>query len=160
NVYWKQQPDVEVVAFTATQIPNIDGRTYPASLAGPRYPQGVAIHPESQLEELIQKLQVDVVSYAYSDVSYDHVMHQAARTQAAGASFQVLGPRQTWLESKRPVIAVGAVRTGSGKSQTSRYVAGLLRELGVRVAVVRHPMPYGDLVAQAVQRFATIEDLT
>src|SRR5262245_50595974 len=124
NVYWKQQPDVEVVAFTATQIPNIDGRTYPASLAGPRYPQGVAIHPESQLEELIQKLQVDVVSFAYSDVSYDHVMHQAARTQAAGASFQVLGPRQTWLESKRPVIAVGAVRTGSGKSQTSRYVAG------------------------------------
>ena len=160
NVYWKQQPDVEVVAFTATQIPNIDGRTYPASLAGPRYPQGIAIHPESQLEELIRQLQVDLVSFAYSDVPYDHVMHLAARSQAAGASFQVLGPRQTWLKSTRPVIAVGAVRTGAGKSQTSRYVAGLLRDLGVRVAVVRHPMPYGDLVAQAVQRFATVEDLT
>ena len=160
NVYWKTLPDVEVVAFTATQIPNIEGRTYPASLAGPRYPRGIPIHPESQLDQLIRTLEVDVVTFSYSDVPYEHVMHQAARAQAAGASFTLLGPRQTWLTSTRPVIAVGAVRTGAGKSQTSRYVAGVLRELGVRVAVVRHPMPYGDLAAQAVQRFATVEDLT
>ena len=159
NVWWKNQKDVEVVAFTATQIPDIAGRVYPAALAGPNYPSGIPIHDESQLEQLIRDLAVDVVTFAYSDVTHEYVMHLAARAHAAGAEFRLLGPRQTMLHSAKPVIAVGAVRTGCGKSQTSRRVAAILKELGLRVAVVRHPMPYGDLAAQKCQRFATLADM-
>ncbi len=159
NVWWKRQKDVEVVAFTATQIPDIAGRVYPPELAGPAYPNGIPIHSEDELETLVRDLAVDQVAFAYSDVSYDTVMHLAARAQAAGAEFTLLGPRQTMLHSARPVIAVGAVRTGCGKSQTSRRVARILRELGLKVAVMRHPMPYGDLRRQACQRFATLADM-
>ncbi len=159
NVWWKQQKDVEVVAFTATQIPDIAGRVYPAELAGPAYPKGIPTHPEDALETLVRDLAVDQVTFAYSDVSHEYVMHMAARVHAAGAEFRLLGPSQTMLHSGRPVIGVGAVRTGCGKSQTSRRVAGILREQGLKVAVIRHPMPYGDLREQAVQRFATLEDM-
>jgi predicted GTPase len=159
NVYWRGIPSVEVVCFTATQIPNIEGRVYPAALSGPRYPNGIPIHAEDRLEELIREHRVDQVSFAYSDVSHEYVMHQASRVNAAGASFRLLGADQTMLVSKKPVIAVCAVRTGSGKSQTSRRVAEILKGLGHRVAVVRHPMPYGDLSRQVCQRFATLEDM-
>jgi predicted GTPase len=159
NVYWKNAPNVEVVCFTATQIPNIEGRVYPTALAGPRYPDGIPIHAEDELEELIRKHDVDQVVFAYSDVSHEFVMHQASRVQTAGASFCLLGAEQTMIPSKKPVIAVCAVRTGSGKSQTSRRVAEILKELGHRVAIVRHPMPYGDLSKQVCQRFATLGDM-
>ena len=159
NVYWKSRADVEVVCFTAAQIPDIAGRVYPPDLAGPRYPRGIPIHPEERLEDLIREQAVDLVGFAYSDVSYEYVMHEAARVNAAGAEFQLLGIDQTMLRSRRPVIAVGAVRTGCGKSQTARRVARILRELGVRAAVVRHPMPYGDLMRQVCQRFASVRDL-
>lgn len=159
NTYWKQRVDVEVVCFTATQIPNIEGRTYPAALAGERYPRGVPIHPEGRLEELIALHGVSEVAFAYSDVSHDHVMHTASRVQAAGASFRLLGASETMLRSRRPVIAVCAVRTGSGKSQTTRRIGTLLEGMGKKVAVVRHPMPYGDLTRQVCQRFTTLEDL-
>lgn len=159
NVWWKNQKDIEVVAFTATQIPDIDGRVYPAALAGPAYPNGIPIHNEDALEQLIRDLAVDVVTFAYSDVRHEHVMHLAARAHAAGAEFRLLGPRQTMLHSAKPVIAVGAVRTGCGKSQTSRRVAAILKDMGLQVAVVRHPMPYGDLAAQKCQRFATLADM-
>ncbi|HEY6865864.1 MAG TPA: cyclic 2,3-diphosphoglycerate synthase [Candidatus Eisenbacteria bacterium] len=159
NVWWKHQPEIEVVCFTAAQIPDIDGRVYPPALAGPRYPRGIPIHAEDRLEALIAELKVDLVTFAYSDTSYEHVMRQAARANAAGAEFRLLGARQTMLESIRPVIAVGAVRTGCGKSQTSRRVSQILRGAGHRVAVVRHPMPYGDLEKQACQRFATTADM-
>jgi len=159
NVWWKRQRDVEVVAFTAAQIPDIAGRTYPAELAGPAYPNGIPIHPEDQLEALIRDLAVDQVAFAYSDVSHEHVMHMASRVHAAGAEFRLLGPRQTMLHSTKPVIAVGAVRTGCGKSQTSRRVAKILSGLGLKVAVIRHPMPYGDLRRQVCQRFATMADM-
>jgi predicted GTPase len=159
NVYWKRQPDVEVVCFTATQIPDIAGRVYPPALAGPAYPNGIPIHGEERLDDLIRELRADQVTFAYSDVSHETVMHQACRVHAAGAQFRLLGPGQTMIESTKPVIAVGAVRTGSGKSQTSRRVTQILREMGKKVAVVRHPMPYGDLVKQAVQRFATVADM-
>jgi predicted GTPase len=159
NVVYRDDPAVEVVAFTATQIPGIADRRYPPELAGPRYPVGIPIRPEAELETLIRDLAVDAVVHAYSDVSHEQVMHAASRSLAAGADFELLGPRRTMLESTRPVVSVCAVRTGCGKSQTSRYVAGLLEAQGLTVAVVRHPMPYGDLVAQRVQRYASYADL-
>ena len=159
NVVYRDDPSVEVVAFTATQIPGIADRPYPAELAGERYPAGIPIRPESELETLIRDLQVDTVVFAYSDVSHEQVMHAASRAMAAGADFELLGPARTMIASSRPVVSVCAVRTGSGKSQTSRYVATLLEAQGLKVAVVRHPMPYGDLVAQRVQRYETYADL-
>ncbi len=159
NVYFRKNESYRVVAFTATQIPNIEGRTYPAELSGSLYPEGIPIYPENQLPQLIDDLQVDQVVFAYSDISHEYVMHKASRVLAAGSDFRLMGLRSTQLKSTKPVVSVGAARTGSGKSQTSRRVAGILRDFGHQVAVVRHPMPYGDLVAQAVQRFATYEDL-
>ncbi len=159
NVVYRDDPAVEVVAFTATQIPGIADRRYPPELAGERYPAGIPIRPEAELESLIRELRVDTVVFAYSDVSHEQVMHAASRAIAAGADFSLLGPARTMLESTRPVVSVCAVRTGCGKSQTSRYVARVLEAQGLKVAVVRHPMPYGDLVAQRVQRFETYADL-
>jgi predicted GTPase len=159
NVAYRNRADVEVVAFTATQIPNIDGRLYPPELAGPLYPAGIPIATEDQLDALIQTHEVDVVVFAYSDVTHDHVMHVASRALAEGASFELLSPRETMLVGTKPCVAVCAVRTGAGKSQTTRRVAELLHESGKRVAVIRHPMPYGDLARQAVQRFERYEDL-
>jgi predicted GTPase len=159
NVVYRSDPDTEVVAFTATQIPFIDDRTYPASLAGERYPNGIPIHDEGELTRLIADLHVDDVVFSYSDVSHEYVMHKASESLAAGASFSLLGPNATMLKATVPVVAVCAVRTGSGKSQTTRAIAGALRDAGKRVVAVRHPMPYGDLAAQRVQRYATLEDL-
>src|SRR5205809_271255 len=159
NLVYRGREEYEVVGFTATQIPNIDGGLYPAELAGTLYPDGIPILPESELEELIERHHVDEVVFAYSDVTHEHVMHVGSRALAAGASYRLLSPRQTMLTSTKPVVAICAVRTGSGKSQTTRHVAGLLREAGKRVAVLRHPMPYGDLSAQAVQRFEHYADL-
>src|SRR3989475_10389543 len=159
NLVYRGDPEYDVVAFTATQIPNIDGRVYPAELAGSLYPEGIPILPESALEELIREHEIDEVVFAYSDVTHEHVMHIGSRALAAGASYRLISPRLTMLHSSEPVVAIAAVRTGSGKSQTTRRVAALLRESGKRVAVLRHPMPYGDLAAQAVQRFERYEDL-
>jgi predicted GTPase len=159
NLVYRGRPDLEVVAFTATQIPNIDGRVYPPELAGSLYPEGIPILPESALEQLIREHEIDEVVFAYSDVTHEHVMHIGSRALAAGASYELISPRLTMLRSTKPVVAICAVRTGSGKSQTTRRVAQLLREGGKRVAVLRHPMPYGDLAAQAVQRFERYEDL-
>ena len=159
NVVYRDDPDAEVVAFTATQIPGIADRRYPASLAGPRYPLGIPILPEADLDEAIPRLQADTVVFAYSDVSHETVMHAASRVLAAGADFVLLGPESTMLLSRCPVIAVCATRTGAGKSQTSRRVAALVEELGRRPVLVRHPMPYGDLERQRVQRFGSAEDL-
>lgn len=159
NTYFRTRPEYEVVAFTATQIPNIAGRAYPPELAGELYPNGIPIFPETDLPDLIQKHNVNQVIFSYSDVSYEYVMHRAALVQANGADFRFLGPRATMLKSSKPVVAICAVRTGSGKSQTTRAVVSALNEMGMRVVVVRHPMPYGDLVKQAVQRFETYEDL-
>ncbi len=159
NVVYRGDPTVEVVAFTATQIPGIADRRYPPELAGERYPAGIPIRPEAELEHLIDELDVDTVVFAYSDVSHEQVMHAASRVLAAGADFKLLGLDATLLESTRPVVAVCAVRTGCGKSQTSRHVATLLEAQGLKVAVVRHPMPYGDLVAQRCQRYETYADL-
>ncbi|MFO0972552.1 MAG: cyclic 2,3-diphosphoglycerate synthase [Phycisphaerae bacterium] len=159
NVFWRDHPNYRVACFTAAQIPNIEGRVYPPELAGPRYPRGVPIFPESRLTELIAEHGADVVALAYSDLSHEAVMHKAALANAAGADFCMLGTRATMLDSGKPVIAVCAVRTGCGKSQTSRAVAQMLQRAGQRVAVVRHPMPYGDLRRQICQRFATLEDL-
>jgi predicted GTPase len=159
NVVYRDDPEVEVVAFTATQIPGIADRTYPASLAGARYPQGIPIHPEDQLIALVSEEAVDEVVFAYSDVSYEHVMHLAAATLAAGADFSLLGPRSTMIESPVPVVAVCSVRTGSGKSQTSLAVGRSLLDAGLRVGLIRHPMPYGDLEAMRVQRFETIAEI-
>ncbi len=159
NVYFRDNPDYQVVAFTATQIPNIEGRRYPPELAGRLYPDGIPIYPEEELTDLIRRYQVDQVVFAYSDVSHEHVMHKASQTLVAGADFRLMGTGSTMLTSRKPVVAVCAVRTGSGKSQTTRHVCDVLRRMGHRVVVVRHPMPYGDLTAQAVQRFATYEDL-
>jgi predicted GTPase len=159
NVAYRENPDVEVVGFTAEQIPGIEDRTYPPELAGEHYPDGIRIYPESRLEELISELDVDRCVMAYSDVSYGYVMGLGARVNAAGAEFSMLGAAQTMLTSSRPVVAVCASRTGAGKSQTSRAVVRHLREAGKKVAVIRHPMPYGDLAAQRVQRFETAADL-
>ena len=159
NVFFRDNDQYEVVAFTATQIPGIEGRTYPSVLAGRLYPSGIPIYPEQQLEELISRHKVEQVVFAYSDVSHEYVMHMASRVEAAGADFRLMGPNSTMLKSKVPVISVCAVRTGSGKSQTSRRVVQLLRAKGLRVVVIRHPMPYGDLAAQTCQRFASIADM-
>ena len=159
NVYFRDNPRYEVVAFTATQIPNIEGRLYPPELAGPLYPQGIPIHPESELPRLIKEFDVDQVVFAYSDVSHEYVMHRASLALAAGADFRLMGVKSTMLKSSRPVVSICAVRTGSGKSQTSRRVCDILKKMGKRVVVVRHPMPYGDLRKQVCQRFATYEDL-
>jgi predicted GTPase len=159
NVTYRDDPESEVVAFTATQIPFIADRTYPRELAGPRYPEGIPIYPEERLAKLIADLKVDDVVFAYSDVSHEYVMHRASQVLAAGANFVLLGPDATMLRAKVPVVAVCAVRTGSGKSQTTRYVAELLKREGLKVVAVRHPMPYGDLLAERVQRFAELEDL-
>jgi len=159
NTVYRDNELYDVVAFTATQIPNIEGRKYPAELAGKLYPKGIPIYPESELIQLIKKNNVDEVVFSYSDVSFNYVMLKAAAVMAAGADFKVLGARPTMLKSSVPVIAIVAVRTGSGKSQTSRKVCRLLREMGKRVVAVRHPMPYGDLVKQKVQRYQTLDDL-
>jgi predicted GTPase len=159
NVVYRERPDYDVVAFTATQIPNIDGRVYPAELAGELYPGGIPILPESALEQLVREHEIDEVVFAYSDVTHEHVMHVGSRALAAGASYRLIAPQLTMLASTKPVVAICAVRTGSGKSQTTRHVAGLLRDAGKRVAVLRHPMPYGDLTEQVAQRFAQYEDL-
>ncbi len=159
NVVYRDDPTVEVTAFTAAQIPGITGRRYPPELAGPRYPAGIPIEPEDELERLIRERSVDQVVFAYSDVSHEHVMHLASRSLAAGADFALLGPRRTMLRSARPVIAVCAVRTGCGKGAVSRRIVEVLKGRGRRVVVVRHPMPYGDLLAQRVQRFAEFADL-
>ncbi|MGZ4179088.1 MAG: cyclic 2,3-diphosphoglycerate synthase [Solirubrobacteraceae bacterium] len=159
NVRYREDEDVEVVAFTATQIPGIADRVYPPSLSGPRYPEGIPVRPEEELGELVRRHEVDEVVFAYSDVSHEDVMHQASRVLAAGPDFTLLGPRSTMLKSSRRVVAVCAARTGAGKSQTSRRVGRLLREAGLRVALIRHPMPYHDLEAMRVQRFETIADI-
>jgi predicted GTPase len=159
NVVYRGRTEFEVIAFTATQIPNIDGRVYPSKLAGDLYPDGIPIRPEAELADIVRDQQVDEVVFAYSDVTHEHVMHIGSRALAAGASFRLLSPHETALTSSKPVVAVCAVRTGSGKSQTTRHIAALLREAGQRVAVLRHPMPYGDLTKQAVQRFADYADL-
>jgi predicted GTPase len=159
NLVYRDRPDYEVVAFTATQIPNIDGRRYPAELAGSLYPEGIPILPESALEELVREHEIDSVVFAYSDVTHEHVMHIGSRVLAAGASFHLISPHDTMLVTPKPSVAICAVRTGSGKSQTTRKVAAIFRDAGKRVAVLRHPMPYGDLTVQAVQRFERYEDL-
>jgi predicted GTPase len=159
NVFYRDNPDYEVVAFTATQIPNIEGRQYPPALSGKLYPDGIAIYAEEELTRLIQEKAVDQVVFAYSDVQHEYVMHVASTVLAAGADFRLMGLGNTQVESTKPVVSIGAVRTGVGKSQTTRHVLRILREMGYRVAAIRHPMPYGDLAKQAVQRFATYEDL-
>jgi predicted GTPase len=159
NTVFRDDSTSRVVAFTATQIPNIEGRRYPRELAGPLYPDGIPIHPESELPRLIRELEADQVVFAYSDVSHETVMHRASLVLASGADFRLIGPALTMLKAKVPVVSVCAVRTGAGKSQTSRRVARILRAKGRRVVSIRHPMPYGDLVKQKVQRFAALEDL-
>jgi predicted GTPase len=159
NTVFRDNNAYEVVAFTATQIPNIEGRAYPPQLAGSLYPQGIPIFPEAQLVDLIAQYDIDQVIFAYSDVSHEYVMHKASMVLAAGADFRLMGTKRTMLKSERPLIAVCAVRTGSGKSQTTRYVCNALQKMGHTVVAIRHPMPYGDLVAQKVQRFADYADL-
>jgi predicted GTPase len=159
NVVYRDRDEYDVVAFTATQIPDIAGRVYPPLLAGDLYPEGIAIRPEAELGDLIREHDIDEVVFAYSDVTHEHVMHVASKALAAGANFRLLSPHDTALTATKPVVAICAVRTGSGKSQTTRRVAQLLRDDGKRVAVLRHPMPYGDLTKQVVQRFARYEDL-
>jgi len=159
NTFYRGNKEYEVVAFTATQIPNIEGRKYPAALAGELYPEGIPIYPESDLADLINNEHIDQVVFAYSDVPHTYVMHKGALVNAAGADFRMMGTKKTQIKSSKPVVAVCAVRTGSGKSQTTRRVSLILRDMGYKVAAIRHPMPYGDLVKQAVQRFADYSDL-
>jgi predicted GTPase len=159
NTYYRGNKAYKVVAFTATQIPGIEGRLYPPELAGEGYPEGIPILPEDEMETIIREREVDQVVFAYSDVPYAYVMHMGARVNAAGADFVMIGTKPTMIPSTKPVVAVCAVRTGCGKSQTSRYVADMLKKAGKKVVVVRHPMPYGDLAKQAVQRFGSYEDL-
>ncbi|MDR0799556.1 MAG: cyclic 2,3-diphosphoglycerate synthase [Dysgonamonadaceae bacterium] len=159
NTFFRGNDNYNVVAFTAAQIPDIDGRKYPKELAGDLYPAGIPIYAEEELPKLIGDLQVDVCVFSYSDVPYPRVMHVSAIVNAAGADFWLLGPKETMIRSTKPVIAVGATRTGCGKSQTSRRIIEILVEMGLKVVAIRHPMPYGDLVKQKVQRFATVEDL-
>jgi len=159
NTYFRDNEHYDVVGFTATQIPNIDDRKYPAELSGKLYTEGIKIYPESELVELIDKLDVDEVIFSYSDVPYDYVMNRAAMVNAAGADFKLMGPKYTQISSSKPVISVCAVRTGCGKSQTTRKVAQILQEAGKKVVAIRHPMPYGNLVEQKVQRFAELSDL-
>src|SRR3954463_320488 len=157
NLVYRGRDEYEVVAFTATQIPNIDGRVYPAALAGELYPEGIPIVAEDELEEVVARHDAEEVVFSYSDVTHEHVMHIGSRALAAGASYRLLSPREKKLTSSKPGVALCAGRAGCGKRQTPRFVASLLREAGKRVAVLRHPMPYGDLERQAVQRFATYE---
>jgi predicted GTPase len=159
NTVYRDNPDYQVVAFTATQIPGIDGRTYPAALAGRLYPEGIPIFDEADLVKVIRDKGADECVFSYSDVSYQHVMHMGAVCNAAGADFSILSAPRTMLKSKVPVVAITAVRTGAGKSQTTRWVSRILKEAGKRVVAIRHPMPYGDLAAQACQRFANYDDL-
>jgi len=159
NMVYRGDPATTMVAFTATQIPGIDRRRYPPELAGPFYPAGIPIVPEDSLEEVIARESVDEVVFAYSDVSHEHVMHQASKVLAAGADFTLLGPESTYVDANVPVISILAARTGAGKSPTSRFVADLLVAEGLKPAMIRHPMPYGDLVAQRVQHFSSLEDL-
>jgi predicted GTPase len=159
NTMYRGRKSFQVVGFTAAQIPDIAGRKYPAKLAGPNYPKGIPIFAEAEIERLIRDLKVDEVVFSYSDIKHEFVMHQACRAIAAGADFTLLGPAKTMIKSKLPMVAVCAVRTGSGKSQTTRRVCTILKEMGLRVAAIRHPMPYGDLRKQICQRFATLEDL-
>jgi len=159
NVYFRDNERYDIVAFTATQIPNIDGRMYPAVLTGSLYPNGIPIHPETELVELIKKNHIDKVVFAYSDTPHEYVMHKASEVMAAGADFWLMGPESTMVKSTVPLISVCAIRTGCGKSQTTRKVVKILREMGKRVVSIRHPMPYGDLSKQISERFATYEDL-
>jgi predicted GTPase len=159
NVYYRDNPDYEVVAFTAYQIPNIAGRKYPKELSGKLYPNGIPIFEEKEMPELIKKFKVDEVVFAYSDVSFNTVMAKGSIALACGADFKLLSGDHTYIKSKKPVIAVCAVRTGCGKSQTTRAIAGMLKKMGKKVVAIRHPMPYGDLVAQTCQRFASLSDL-
>src|SRR5208282_744957 len=159
NLLYRGHPEYQVVAFTAAQIPNIAGRVYPKGLAGPGYPKGIPIVPESDLTDLIRRESVDLVMLAYSDLPNEEVMHKASIALAAGPSFILAGPKSTEVRSTKPVVSICAVRTGAGKSPLTKYVSRYLRDHGKRVAIVRHPMPYGDLEAQAVQRFARMEDL-
>jgi predicted GTPase len=159
NVHFRNSEDYEVVAFTATQIPDIEGRTYPRELAGKLYPQGIPIHAESELLKLIKEKRADIVVFSYSDVSNQYVMERSAEVNAAGADFMLLGPASTMVKSTKPLLSITAVRTGSGKSQTTRRVCDILKAKGKKLAVIRHPMPYGNLVAQEVQRFETYADL-
>ena len=159
NTVFRNNDRYQVVGFTATQIPNILNRKYPASLAGDAYPEGIPIYDEKELPDLIHELHVDDVIFAYSDVSYDYLMHKSAIVNTAGANFVLLGPRETSLKSKKPLISVGATRTGCGKSQTSRRIVEILMEQGLKVVAIRHPMPYGDLAAQKLQRYAQLDDL-
>jgi len=159
NLVYRNSPDHQVVAFTAAQIPGIEGRTYPPELAGPNYPNGIPIHAESELPRLVKELRADLAVLSYSDLSYGDVMSKASIAMAAGADFELLGPRNTMLQSKLPVVSIGAVRTGAGKSTVSRRVCAVIRQAGKRVVVIRHPMPYGDLSKEILQRFALLEDL-
>ena len=159
NTVYRHNPDYDVVAFTATQIPNIDDRTYPPELSGDLYPDGIPIHDEAELTNLIKELNVDDVVFSYSDVPHEYVMHKASEVIKFGANFVLLGGEPTMIKSNKPVVAIGAVRTGCGKSQTTRRVAEVLASAGIKVVAIRHPMPYGDLAKQKVQRFATLEDL-
>jgi predicted GTPase len=159
NTFFRDNEDYEIVAFTATQIPYINDRKYPAELAGKLYPNGIPIRDESEMPELVKKHHVEQVVFAYSDVPYEYLMHKSAQVNALGADFRLMGPDYTMVKSTKPVIAVCAVRTGAGKSQTTRKIQTMLREAGKKVVSIRHPMPYGDLVKQRVQRYATIEDL-
>ena len=159
NTYFRDNEEYEVVGFTATQIPDIDGRKYPPELAGRLYPEGIPIYSEDDMEKIIEEKKVDIVVFAYSDVSHEYVMHRASRAIAKGADFWLMGTGTTMIKSEKPVISVCAARTGSGKSQTTRRVAEILKKLGKKTVVIRHPMPYGDLTKQVVQRFETLEDL-
>jgi predicted GTPase len=159
NVFFRDNERYDVVAFTATQIPDIEGRVYPAQLSGSLYPQGIPIYPEGQLTDLIRDLKIKQIVFAYSDVPHEYVMHKASQVLAAGADFRLMGASNTMLISSKPVVSIGAVRTGCGKSQTTRRVCDILKGMGKQIVVVRHPMPYGDLTAQAVQRFADYNDL-
>jgi predicted GTPase len=159
NTFFRGNKDYEVVAFTATQIPDIEGRVYPTELAGAQYPKGIPIRAEEELVDLINKYGVEQVVFAYSDVPHEYVMHKASIVNAAGADFRIMGTKYTQIKSTKPVVSISAVRTGSGKSQTTRRVALILKEMGYKVAAIRHPMPYGNLVAQEVQRYASYDDL-
>jgi predicted GTPase len=159
NTFFRGNENYEVVAFTATQIPNIDGRKYPAELAGEMYPDGIKIYPEDDLTKLIRDHNIDEVVFSYSDVPYDYLMSRSAMVNAAGPDFKLLGPAHTMVKSTKPVVSICAVRTGCGKSQTTRYVSKMLKNAGKKVAAIRHPMPYGNLLEQRVQRFASLEDL-
>ncbi|MDQ1349743.1 MAG: hypothetical protein QG657_44, partial [Acidobacteriota bacterium] len=159
NTFFRNKKDINVVAFTATQIPDIEGRKYPRELAGENYPNGIDIYPEAELLDLIKKFNVHDVYFSYSDLPYQYVMDKSADVMKVGANFILLGPNETMIKSKKPVVSVCAIRTGCGKSQTTRKVGAILQEMGYKVAAIRHPMPYGDLVAQKVQKFETVDDL-